>query len=113
MQDIASPPAAATPLATLVLEGVGKRYRQAGRQVTALEGVSLSLRPGEFLTVVGASGCGKSTLLRILAGLELEYEGRAELAGAPIRGPGLDRGLVFQEHRLFPWLTVEENVGFG
>jgi len=62
---------------------------------------------------VGGSGCGKSTLLRIIAGLERDFQGSVRLGGSPITGPGLDRGYVFQEPRLFPWLTVEGNVGFG
>jgi sulfonate transport system ATP-binding protein len=84
-----------------------------GGTVTALEDVSLDIAPGEVIAVVGASGCGKSTLLRIVAGLELDHEGSVEVGGAPVRGPGLDRGVVFQEHRLLPWLTVERNVAFG
>src|SRR6185369_5157294 len=97
----------------LVLEGLCKTFRQDAREVVALDGVTLRVRPGEFLSIVGASGCGKSTLLRVVAGLEQVDAGEAALSGEPIRGPGLDRGIVFQEHRLFPWLTVEENVGFG
>ncbi len=81
--------------------------------VTALEDVSLEVASGEVLAIVGASGCGKSTLLRIIAGLELDHEGSIEVGGAPVRGPGVDRGVVFQEHRLLPWLNVEKNVAFG
>ncbi len=81
--------------------------------VTALEDVTLEVASGEVVVVVGASGCGKSTLLRIIAGLELDHEGAVEVGGVPVRGPGLDRGFVFQEHRLLPWLTVEKNVAFG
>src|SRR6266536_2631902 len=88
--------------AILALESVSKTFRQGEREVAALDGVTLLVRPGEFLSIVGASGCGKSTLLRVVAGLEPEYEGRAALSGEPIRAPGLDRGIVFQEHRLFP-----------
>jgi len=99
--------------ATLAVDGLTKTFRHGPREVRALEDVTLTLRPGEFLTVVGSSGCGKSTLLRVLAGLETEYEGRVTLGGQPIRGPGVDRGLVFQEHRLFPWLDVAHNVSFG
>ncbi|MFL5270790.1 MAG: ABC transporter ATP-binding protein [Anaeromyxobacteraceae bacterium] len=102
-----------TTIGALVLEGLRKTFRQDGGEVVALDGVTLRVRPGEFLSVVGASGCGKSTLLRVVAGLEQVDAGEAALSGERIRGPGLDRGIVFQEHRLFPWLTVEENVGFG
>jgi sulfonate transport system ATP-binding protein len=97
----------------LVLQGVGKEYVQRGRRVKALADVDLTVAPGEIVALVGASGCGKSTLLRIIAGLERDHEGRVSLAGEPITGPGLDRGVVFQEHRLLPWLDVEENVAFG
>jgi sulfonate transport system ATP-binding protein len=71
------------------------------------------VRLGEFVSIIGSSGCGKSTLLRIIAGLETDYAGSAVFDGARISGPGLERGVVFQEHRLFPWLTVQENVAFG
>jgi sulfonate transport system ATP-binding protein len=109
-EDLRSDPGAA---GTLVLQGLRKSFRQEAREIVALDGVSLRVHAGEFLCVVGASGCGKSTLLRIVAGLERADGGEAALSGKPIRGPGLDRGIVFQEHRLFPWLTVEENVAFG
>ena len=79
-----------------------KRFRVSGATLTALEGVELTVRPGEFLTIVGASGCGKSTLLRLIAGLDRDYAGSIQLDGQPVAGPGLDRGLVFQEPRLFP-----------
>jgi ABC-type nitrate/sulfonate/bicarbonate transport system ATPase subunit len=81
--------------------------------VTALEGVDLRIRKGQFVSIVGTSGCGKTTLLRIIAGLEGDFDGGIELEGSPIAGPGVDKGVVFQEHRLLPWLTIEENVGFG
>jgi sulfonate transport system ATP-binding protein len=75
--------------------------------------VDLSVAPGEFLTIVGASGCGKSTLLRLIAGLDTDFQGRIILDGKRVTEPSLDRGLVFQEPRLFPWLTVAENVALG
>jgi sulfonate transport system ATP-binding protein len=97
----------------LAIRNLGKTFAAPAGGIPALEGVDLTVRKGEFLCLVGSSGCGKSTLLRIIAGLETEYEGTVRLGGNPIRGPGTDRGMVFQEHRLFPWLTVEENVGFA
>jgi sulfonate transport system ATP-binding protein len=97
----------------LVIRNLGKTFATPGGEITALEGIDLTVRRGEFLCLVGSSGCVKSTLLRIIAGLETEFEGTVHLWGNPIRGPGLDRGMVFQEHRLFPWLTVEENVAFA
>jgi sulfonate transport system ATP-binding protein len=113
MEDTLHGGAAPRSAAILALESLSKTFHHGDRDVEALQGVTLHVRPGELLAVVGASGCGKSTLLRVVAGLEPEYEGRAALSGEPIRAPGLDRGIVFQEHRLFPWLTVEENVAFG
>lgn len=81
--------------------------------VPVLRSLNLEIRRGEFLCIVGGSGCGKSTLLRIIAGLENNYTGAVLLDGLPVQGPGTDRGVVFQEHRLFPWLTVKENIAFG
>jgi sulfonate transport system ATP-binding protein len=79
----------------------------------ALRNVMLTIHPGEFVSIVGGSGCGKTTLLRIVAGLETDFEGVVSLDAARITGPGLERGVVFQEHRLLPWLTVRDNVAFG
>ncbi|MDR2863943.1 MAG: ABC transporter ATP-binding protein [Puniceicoccales bacterium] len=87
--------------------------RHGGNAVIALDDVSLLIPAGEFVSIVGASGCGKTTLLRIIAGLENEYTGDLTLGGQPVLGPGPDKGVVFQDHRLLPWLTVEQNVGFG
>jgi sulfonate transport system ATP-binding protein len=81
--------------------------------VQALKDIRLDIPGGRFISIVGASGCGKSTLLRILAGLDGGYDGPVTLGGRPLGGPGLDRGVVFQEHRLLPWLTVEKNIAFG
>jgi len=98
---------------TLVIEGLDKSYKSKTGDVAALQGIDLNIRKGEFVCLVGSSGCGKSTLLRIIAGLENGYSGEVRIGDRKIRGPGLDRGMVFQEHRLIPWLTVEQNVGFG
>jgi sulfonate transport system ATP-binding protein len=78
-----------------------------------LRDVSLSIPAGSITCVVGKSGCGKSTLLRIIAGLETDFEGSIMLGGKPVTGPGLDRGVVFQEPRLLPWLSVEKNIAFA
>jgi NitT/TauT family transport system ATP-binding protein len=75
--------------------------------------VSLEARPGEFIALIGPSGCGKSTLLFVVAGLEEPDEGRVLVDGRPVDGPGRDRGVMFQDYALFPWMTVAENVAFG
>jgi ABC-type nitrate/sulfonate/bicarbonate transport system ATPase subunit len=94
----------------LVVDRVSKTFHLEGAAVPALDDVSLTIAPGEFVSIVGASGCGKSTLLRLLVGLDAEFEGELRLDGRPVRGVGLERGIVFQDHRLLPWLTVRDNV---
>jgi len=81
--------------------------------VTALEDITLSAEEGQFVSIVGASGCGKSTLLNIVGGLVTPTSGEVTLDGAPIVGPGADRGMVFQSYTLYPWKTVRQNVEFG
>jgi sulfonate transport system ATP-binding protein len=98
---------------TLSIEKLGKRYPVKGQALQILDNVSFTVAPGEFVSIVGSSGCGKSTLLRLIVGLENEYEGDIRLDGKPVVGTSLDRGIVFQEHRLFPWLTVEQNIGLA
>jgi len=97
----------------LQIDAVSKQFRVNGAPLSVLDGVDLSVAPGEFLTIVGASGCGKSTLLRLVAGLDTEFQGEVILDGKRVTEPSLDRGLVFQEPRLFPWLTVTQNVALG
>ncbi|AFQ51009.1 ABC transporter ATP-binding protein [Burkholderia cepacia] len=89
---------------------VSKRYAQRGASLAVLDDVSLHVRAGEFVTIVGASGCGKSTLLRLIAGLDTDYTGEIRAGDEPVRDTSLQRGIVFQDHRLFPWLTVAQNV---
>ena len=86
---------------------------QNGPRVLALDDINLSIAPGEFLCVVGPSGCGKSSLLHLIAGLSFPSSGEVQLNSRRVEGPGTDRILMFQEHGLFPWLTVEQNVEFG
>ncbi|WP_283135318.1 ABC transporter ATP-binding protein [Rhizohabitans arisaemae] len=95
------------------IEGVGKVFDVRGESFTALQDIDLEIRTGEFLAVVGPSGCGKSTLLDLLGGLSEPTSGRILLDGVPVTGPGLDRGVVFQQYALFPWRTAVANVEFG
>ena len=94
---------------------VRKTYRDlsGGTEVLALDGLSLDIAPREFLTLLGPSGCGKSTLLNIIAGFEKPDSGAVWLDGRPIERPGPDRGVVFQDYTLFPWLNVQRNVEYG
>jgi sulfonate transport system ATP-binding protein len=92
---------------------VHKQFTVENETLDVLGGLSLTIAPGEFVSIVGLSGCGKSTMLRLLIGLDRDYRGEIRIGGEPVRGPSLDRGIVFQEHRLFPWLSVRDNVGLG
>ncbi|MGC0416249.1 ABC transporter ATP-binding protein [Embleya sp. AB8] len=108
--DAAPPPAGPA----LDLTGVGHTYRSRGRPGrVVLAGLDLSVTEGEFLVVVGPSGCGKTTLLGLLAGFLPATSGQVRTFGRAVRGPGPDRGVVFQQPRLFPWLSVRRNVEFG
>jgi sulfonate transport system ATP-binding protein len=102
-----------TDRGTLEIRAAEKAFDVDGSTVHALANVSFSVAPGEFVSIVGPSGCGKSTLLRLVAGLERADAGEVRFDGAPIEGPSLRRGIVFQDHRLFPWLTIEANVALG
>lgn len=97
----------------LRIKNLKKRFPVNGKETEVLHDISFDFLPGEFVAIVGGSGCGKSTLLRIISGFIRDFEGSVLLDGKPIAGPGRDRGFVFQEARLMPWLTVEENVAFG
>jgi NitT/TauT family transport system ATP-binding protein len=95
------------------IEAVRKAFRTGGREVVALDGIDLDVAPGEFVCLLGPSGCGKSTLLNAVAGFAPPTAGTVLANGHPVTGPGPDRAMVFQEYALFPWMTVEANVGFG
>jgi ABC-type nitrate/sulfonate/bicarbonate transport system ATPase subunit len=98
---------------TLTIERLRKTYGRGPAARTILDGIDLTVAAGECVAIVGRSGCGKSTLLRLLAGLDADYEGALLHDGAPIAGTDLRRGIVFQDHRLFPWLTLADNVGLA
>ncbi len=93
--------------------GVDVRFAIPGGEVVALESIDLSVDPGEFVCLLGPSGCGKSTLLNAIAGFVPPTAGTIDVDGAKVKGPGPDRGMVFQEYALFPWMTVAQNVAFG
>jgi NitT/TauT family transport system ATP-binding protein len=96
------------------LQGVSRNYAgEQGAHIVALQDISLDVRSGEFLCIVGPSGCGKSTLLHLIAGLDKPSGGEILLNGQRVSSPGPDRILIFQDHGLFPWLTVRQNVEFG
>ncbi len=97
----------------LLLEGVGQRYRTEAGETEALAPTSLSIDEGELVVLVGSSGCGKTTLLRMIAGLLEPTSGRVLERGRPVLGPGADRGFVFQQPALYPWLSVTGNVELG
>ena len=98
---------------TLTVRGVTKRFTVGDDEVEALAPVDLAIPRSEFVCMIGASGCGKSTLLRIIAGFEEPTTGEVAIDGKPVTGPGSDRGMVFQDYALFPWMTVRQNISFG
>jgi NitT/TauT family transport system ATP-binding protein len=95
------------------VRGLSMSFGSAPQRVHAVSDVSLDVAPGEFVSLIGPSGCGKSTLLNVVAGFAAPTEGQALLDGRPITGPGSDRGVVFQQYSLFPWMSVRRNVEFG
>lgn len=96
----------------LVVDDIVKRFDTPDGSLTAVDHISFSVRPGEFLSVIGPSGCGKSTLFNIMGGLLDGYEGRVVVAGDTVRGPHASIGMIFQEESTFPWRTVIDNVAF-
>lgn len=106
-------PTTETTTAKISVQGVHKTFPLKNEEFVALEHVDLDIVDNEFVTVVGPSGCGKSTLMNILAGLEEPTSGRALVDGREVSGPGPERGVIFQQYALFPWLSVRKNVEFG
>jgi ABC-type nitrate/sulfonate/bicarbonate transport system ATPase subunit len=101
--------------ARINIRGVSKQFFDIAQsqEILALQDIDLEVGHAEFLTIIGQSGCGKSTLLNVIAGFEQVSAGSIEIDGKPVTRPGPDRGVVFQEYALFPWLTVYENIAFG
>jgi sulfonate transport system ATP-binding protein len=95
------------------VRGLSMAFGSAQQRVQAVNDVSLHVAPGEFVSIIGPSGCGKSTLLNVVAGFSQATEGEVRLDGRAISGPGSDRGVVFQQYSLFPWMSVRRNVEFG
>lgn len=95
------------------VENLNKEYITDGNHFLVLKNINLTVKEGEFITIVGHSGCGKSTLLKIICGLVDYNDGVVERNGHKVAGPGPRCGMVFQEHRLLPWLKIKDNVGFG
>lgn len=97
----------------LEIKNLYKKFNVDGKEIEVLKDINLDIEEGEFITIVGHSGCGKSTLLKIIAGLETLSEGSLLRNGKPVEGPSPEAGMVFQEHRLLPWLKIKDNIGFG
>ena len=96
--------------AALEINQLNKTFYTANQATHVLDHIEFTLMEQEFVSIIGPSGCGKSTLLKIAAGLDVQYEGRMLLHGEDVTGPSKEKGFIFQEHRLFPWATVEKNI---
>ena len=97
-------------VSALSINQVNKTFQNENERIHVLDNIDLSVKEGEFTVIIGPSGCGKSTLLKLIAGLDLDFEGNIVVGNHEVNGPSKDRGFIFQEHRLFPWLTVEKNI---
>lgn len=95
------------------IKNLTKVFETKDNKVTALENINLNIEEGRFVSIIGGSGCGKSTLLRIIGGLETSYEGEVYVDGGPVEKPSREKGFVFQDHRLLPWMNVFENIRFS
>ncbi|AGT11366.1 ABC transporter ATP-binding protein [Paracoccus aminophilus] len=113
LTDLPAPAGRPAAAGQVSLTQVRRSFTVRQNRVEALSDVSLEVAAGEFLAVVGPSGCGKSSLLRLLAGLDFPDHGRVAIDGEPVRKPSLSRGIVFQDHRLLPWLTVSKNIALA
>lgn len=95
------------------IQNLTKIFRTKGNEVTALSDINVSMEEGKFISIIGGSGCGKSTMLRIIGGLEPQFEGTVLVDGKPVMGPSREKGFIFQDHRLLPWMSVKENIRFS
>ena len=102
-----------TMSAQIQISGVNKLFATADKEIVALRDIHLTIPEGQFVCLLGPSGCGKSTLLNAIAGFALPTSGSIIANGDEVKAPGPDRGMVFQEYALFPWMTVEKNIAFG
>lgn len=100
-------------MAHITISNLHKRFENSGQTIFALKNINLTIAKGEFVCLLGPSGCGKSTLLNAIAGFMQPSDGEITMDGVRITEPGPDRGVVFQEYALFPWMTVSENIAFG
>jgi len=100
-------------MSQIIVNNVQKVFKTPGKDVIALKDINLEIKAGEFVCLLGPSGCGKSTLLNAVAGFALPSAGEITVEGKKITGPGPERGMVFQEYALFPWMTVAQNIAFG
>lgn len=100
-------------MAQIIVNNVQKVFKTPGKDVIALKDINLDIKAGEFVCLLGPSGCGKSTLLNAVAGFALPSAGEISVEGKRVTGPGPERGMVFQEYALFPWMTVAQNIAFG
>jgi NitT/TauT family transport system ATP-binding protein len=101
------------PNPQIQISNVSKIFRTGGNEIIALDNINLGIQPGEFICLLGPSGCGKSTLLNAIAGFSSPTSGTITVDRKTVQKPGPDRGMVFQEYALFPWMTVEKNIAFG
>lgn len=95
------------------IKDVQKSFLVNNKKIAAIEPTSLTIEKNEIISILGPSGCGKSTLLRMIAGLETIDSGSIEVDGKAVEGPSVDRGMAFQDSRLFPWFTIQQNIAFG
>ncbi len=100
-------------MSAISIQGVNKTFPTSSGDVVALKGIDLEIPAGQFVCLLGPSGCGKSTLLNAVAGFAQPSAGRISANEKPVTEPGPERGMVFQEYALFPWMTVRDNVAFG